>query len=68
MVGIAKPTNNNIVERLHGTIREREKVMRAMKKDETAEKAEIISQINGNKWLELIRLASKRKVEKPREK
>lgn len=31
------PMNNNIVERLHGTIREREKVMRDMKSDETAE-------------------------------
>ena len=30
-------TNNNIVERLNGTVREREKVMRGMKGDETAE-------------------------------
>jgi transposase-like protein len=29
-------TNNNIVERLHGTIRERDKVMRGMKGEETA--------------------------------
>jgi transposase-like protein len=31
------PTNNNMVERLNGTVREREKVMRGMKSDETAE-------------------------------
>jgi len=31
------PTNNNIVERLNGTVREREKVMRGMKGDEIAE-------------------------------
>ncbi len=31
------PTNNNIVERLNGTVREREKVMRGMKSDPTAE-------------------------------
>jgi len=31
------PTNNKIVERLNGTIREREKVMRGMKNDDTAE-------------------------------
>lgn len=31
------PTNNNIVERLNGTVKEREKVMRGMKGDETAE-------------------------------
>jgi len=30
-------TNNNIVERLNGTVREREKVMRGMKSDDTAE-------------------------------
>jgi len=30
-------TNNNIVERLNGTIREREKVMRSMKSDDTAD-------------------------------
>jgi transposase-like protein len=27
--------NNNLIERLHGTVREREKVMRALKKEET---------------------------------
>jgi len=31
------PKNNNIVERLNGTVREREKVMRGMKSDPTAE-------------------------------
>jgi len=31
------PTNNNIAERLNGTVREREKVMRGMKSDPTAE-------------------------------
>jgi transposase-like protein len=30
-------TNNNIAERLNGTVREREKVMRGIKSDETAE-------------------------------
>ena len=30
------PTNNNIVERLNGTVREREKVRRGMKGDDTA--------------------------------
>ena len=29
-------TNNNLVERLNGTVRERDKVMRGMKKQETA--------------------------------
>ena len=29
-------TNNNLVERLNGTVRERDKVMRGMKKKETA--------------------------------
>ena len=29
-------TNNNMVERLNGTVRERDKVMRGMKKEETA--------------------------------
>ena len=29
-------TNNNVVERLNGTVRERDKVMRGMKKEETA--------------------------------
>jgi hypothetical protein len=31
------PTNNNIVERLNGTVRESEKVMRALKSDTYAE-------------------------------
>jgi len=34
-VGLQHHPNNNHVERLHGTIRQREKVMRAMKTDET---------------------------------
>lgn len=76
--------NNNIGERLNGTVREREKVMRGMKGDETAEelmegfrtyynfirphmsldgqtpaeKAEIDLNLEGNKWLDLIRKAS----------
>ena len=33
--GIAKKNNNNRVERLHNTVREREKVMRGLKVDET---------------------------------
>lgn len=35
LAGIAKRENNNTVERLHGTIRERDKVMRALKKQES---------------------------------
>jgi len=31
-------TNNNLVERLNGTIREREKVMRGLKQEESAQK------------------------------
>jgi len=34
-VGFRDKTNNNIIERLHGTVRDREKVMRALKKEET---------------------------------
>jgi len=34
--GIAKKNNNNMVERLHNTVREREKVMRGMQNNETA--------------------------------
>jgi len=34
-VGFRDKTNNNLIERLHGTVREREKVMRALKKEET---------------------------------
>lgn len=34
--GIRGRTNNNIIERLHGTIRERNKVMRGLKTEETA--------------------------------
>jgi transposase-like protein len=30
-------TNNNLVERLNGTVREREKVMRGFKKEESAQ-------------------------------
>jgi putative transposase len=35
--GIRGRTNNNIVERLHGTIRERNKVMRGLKSERTAQ-------------------------------
>lgn len=35
---IREGTNNNIVERLHGTIKERTKVMRGLDNDETAQK------------------------------
>jgi transposase-like protein len=35
---IKEGTNNNIVERLHGTVRERTKVMRGLDNDETAQK------------------------------
>lgn len=31
-----KARNNNVVERLHGTVRERDKVMRGLDNDETA--------------------------------
>jgi transposase-like protein len=34
--GIRGRTNNNIIERLHGTIRERNKVMRGLKTERTA--------------------------------
>jgi transposase-like protein len=34
-VGFRDKTNNNLIERLHGTVREREKVMRALKKSQT---------------------------------
>jgi transposase-like protein len=34
--GIAKKNNNNKVERLHGSVRERSKVMRGMQNNETA--------------------------------
>ena len=77
--------NNNIVERLNGTVREREKVMRGMKGDETAEElmegfrtyynfvrphmsldGQTPAEASGlnldleeNKWLDLIRRASK---------
>lgn len=35
-VGIRKERNNNIIERYHGTVRERDKVMRALDKIDTA--------------------------------
>jgi len=35
---IREGTNNNIVERLHGTIKERTKVMRGMDNDESAQR------------------------------
>ena len=34
--GIVKKNNNNMVERLHNTVREREKVMRGMQNNDTA--------------------------------
>ena len=34
--GVSKKNNNNRVERLHNTIREREKVMRGLQNDDTA--------------------------------
>jgi hypothetical protein len=33
--GISKEVNNNLMERLNGTVREREKVMRGLKKKES---------------------------------
>lgn len=79
------PTNNNIVERLNGTVREREKVMRGMKGDDTAEElmegfrtyynfirphmsldgqtpaeaSGLDLKLGENKWLSLIKKASK---------
>jgi len=35
---IREGTNNNIVERLHGTVKERLKVMRGLDRDETAQR------------------------------
>jgi putative transposase len=35
-VGIRDDKSNNVVERYHGTVRERDKVMRGMKTDRTA--------------------------------
>jgi len=35
LAGIAKRENNNMVERLHGTVRERDKVIRGLKKEES---------------------------------
>jgi transposase-like protein len=35
LAGIAKRENNNMVERLHGTVRERDKVMRGLKRNPT---------------------------------
>jgi len=82
-------TNNNIIERLQGTVRERDKVMRGFKKEESAqkildgfrayynfirphqalqgktpaEKANIILNLKGNKWIGLIRKASSSQLE-----
>ena len=76
-------TNNNVVERLQGTVRERDKVMRAFKQEESAqkildgfrayynfirphqalqgktpaEKANLLLNLKGNKWLEMIQRA-----------
>lgn len=73
---------NNPIERLHGTVRERDKVMRALKKEDSkiidglriyynyirphmglngktpAEEAGLM-ELNGNRWLELIKQAIK---------
>jgi putative transposase len=35
LAGLAKASNNNLVERLHGTVRERDKTMRGLKKEES---------------------------------
>ena len=35
-VGIRDQINNNVLERLNGTVREREKVIRGLKKEETS--------------------------------
>lgn len=37
LAGIAKRANNNVVERINGTIRERNKVMRGLKSEESAQ-------------------------------
>jgi len=78
-------TNNNVMERLQGTVRERDKVMRAFKEEESAqkildgfrayynfirphqalqgktpaEKANIRLELGKNKWLSLVKKASK---------
>jgi putative transposase len=83
--GIRGRTNNNIIERLHGTIRERDKVMRGLKTESTAktmtetyrayynmirphqaldgktpsQQANIDLQLGKNKWLSLVKEASK---------
>lgn len=78
-VGFRDKTNNNLIERFHGTVRERDKVMRALKREGTpiidgykvyynflrphmslngktpAEVAGIDLDLEGNKWLSLIR-------------
>jgi transposase-like protein len=84
-VGIQSRINNNLVERLHNTMREREKVMRHLKRAQSAEKilkgfrayynyvrphmsldghtpaqeAAIPIQLGTNRWLDLIRQASR---------
>jgi transposase-like protein len=45
---IREGTNNNIIERLHGTIKERTKVMRGLDNDETAQKMMIGNRIYYN--------------------
>jgi len=35
LAGLAKASNNNMIERLHGTVRERDKVMRGLKREES---------------------------------
>lgn len=39
LAGIRKETNNNIIERLHGTLRERTKVMRGLDNEDSAQTA-----------------------------
>lgn len=86
-VGIQGKINNNRVERLHGSMREREKVMRHFKKAQSAktifegyriwynfirphmglknktpaEASNVDLDLNGNKWMRLIKEASDQK-------
>ena len=80
-------TNNNLVERLNGTVRERDKVMRGFKNEESAQQiiegfrayynfirkhqslkgktpaeiANIDLNLEGNKWLEIIKQTDRKK-------
>lgn len=81
-IAFANKSNNNLVERLNGTKRDREKNLRGLKIEKTpiipmqdiyynfvrphqalngktpAQKAEVDLNLNGNEWLELIKLTS----------